>query len=84
MKKDKNNQNINSIPKYQWGNYFKKPIKWLAHQINDYGNSPYDGLGLAAPSITSALSKFNKNYNLNLNKNICIYPKLLVYQRMSK
>lgn len=38
-KKDKNNQNINSIPKYQWGNYFKKPIKWLAHQINNYGNS---------------------------------------------
>ena len=38
-KKDKNNQNINSIPKYQWGNYFKKPIKWLAHQINNYGNT---------------------------------------------
>lgn len=39
IKKDKNNQNINSIPKYQWGNYFKKPIKWLVHQINNYGNS---------------------------------------------
>ena len=49
MKKDKNNQNINSIPKYQWGNYFKKPIKWLAHQINDYGNSKH-------PFITTGTS----------------------------
>ena len=49
MKKDKNNQNINSIPKYQWGNYFKKPIKWLAHQINNYGNSKH-------PFITTGTS----------------------------
>ena len=48
-KKDKNNQNINSIPKYQLGNYFKKPIKWLAHQINDYGNSKH-------PFITTGTS----------------------------
>ena len=49
MKKDKNNQNINNIPKYQWGNYFKKPIKWLAHQINNYGSSKH-------PFITTGTS----------------------------
>lgn len=27
------------IQRLQLGNYFKKPIKWLAHQINDYGNT---------------------------------------------
>ena len=27
------------IQRLQLGNYFKKPIKWLAHQINNYGNT---------------------------------------------
>ena len=72
------------IQRLQLGNYFKKPIKWLAHQINDYGNTKQSSYPTGTafvyaisderkkhPELTyqQAAKKVQKQYNQN-RKNI--------------
>lgn len=49
------------IQRLQLGNYFKKPIKWLAHQINNYGNTKQSSY-LPGTSFAYAVSDERKRH----------------------